>query len=64
MQIEEAAAYSSGSPMKYKVTVEVLKSRYEREYDSDAGPKEILEGYAMPSKPSLPCIKAHDMNGR
>jgi hypothetical protein len=29
--------------MKYKVTVEILNTRYEREYDSDAGPKEILE---------------------
>ncbi len=29
--------------MKYKVTVEILSMQYEREYDSDAGPKEILE---------------------
>jgi len=29
--------------MKYKVTVEVLSVEYQREYDSDAGPKEILE---------------------
>jgi hypothetical protein len=29
--------------MKYEVTVEILSARYDREYDSDAGPKEILE---------------------
>ena len=29
--------------MKYKVTVEVRDVLYQREYDSDAGPKEILE---------------------
>jgi len=29
--------------MRYKVTVEVLSVHYQREYDSDAGPKEILE---------------------
>ena len=29
--------------MKYKVTVEILDVLYRREYDSDAGPKEILE---------------------
>jgi hypothetical protein len=29
--------------MKYKVTVEVLSEEYQREYDSNAGPKEILE---------------------
>ncbi|MFI5065170.1 MAG: hypothetical protein ACHP9Z_14520 [Streptosporangiales bacterium] len=28
--------------MKYKVTVEILSVRYQDEYDSDAGPKEIL----------------------
>ena len=28
--------------MNYKVTVEVLHVQYQREYDSDAGPKEIL----------------------
>jgi hypothetical protein len=43
LPIVKAGMYSGGSPMKYKVTVEVLKSRYEREYDSDMGPKEILE---------------------
>jgi hypothetical protein len=29
--------------MKYKVTVEVLNVKYQREYDSDAGPTEILK---------------------
>lgn len=29
--------------MKYKVTVEVREVLYRREYDSNAGPKEILE---------------------
>jgi hypothetical protein len=29
--------------MKYKVTLEVLSTQYQREYDSDAGPTEILE---------------------
>jgi hypothetical protein len=28
--------------MNYKVTVEVLSVRYQTEYDSDAGPTEIL----------------------
>jgi len=28
--------------MKYKVTVEILDVQYRREYDSDAGPREIL----------------------
>jgi hypothetical protein len=28
--------------MKYKVTLEVLSVEYQREYDSDAGPTEIL----------------------
>jgi hypothetical protein len=29
--------------MKYKVTLEILNMQYQREYDSDAGPTEILE---------------------
>jgi hypothetical protein len=29
--------------MKYKATLEVLSVEYQREYDSDAGPKEILK---------------------
>jgi len=29
--------------MKYTVTLEVLSVQYQREYDSDAGPTEILE---------------------
>ena len=42
--------------MKYKVTVEVLSVEYQREYDSDAGPKEILERirHAVEAQPSAP----------
>lgn len=41
--------------MKYKVIVEVLSMQYEREYDSDAGPKEILERIrdAVQAEPSM-----------
>jgi hypothetical protein len=55
MQIVKAGIYSGGSPMKYTVTVEVLKMRYERKYDSDAGPKEILERIrdAVEAEPAL-----------
>jgi len=28
--------------MKYKVTLEILGEQYQREYDSDAGPTEIM----------------------
>ncbi len=40
--------------MKYKVTVEILSVQYQREYDSDAGPKEILERIrdAVEAKPA------------
>ena len=43
--------------MNYKVTVQVLNVRYEREYDSDAGPKEILERIrdAVEAEPAVPC---------
>jgi hypothetical protein len=42
--------------MKDKVTVEVLKTRYEREYDTDIGPKEILERIrdAAEAEPAMP----------
>lgn len=41
--------------MKYKVTVEVLSVQYQREYDSDAGPTEILNriGPAIEAKPAV-----------
>lgn len=41
--------------MKYKVTVEILSVRYEREYDSDAGPKEILDRIrdALEAEPAM-----------
>jgi len=41
--------------MKYKVTLEVLSVEYQREYDSDAGPKEILERIrsAVEAQPAL-----------
>ncbi len=29
--------------MKYKVTVEILSVQYQREYSTDAGPKEVLQ---------------------
>ena len=29
--------------MNYKVTVEILNVQYQREYSSDAGPKEVLQ---------------------
>jgi len=43
--------------MKYTVTIEVLKMRYEREYNSEAGPKEILERIrdAVEAEPAMPC---------
>jgi hypothetical protein len=42
--------------MNYKITVEVLKVQYQREYDSDAGPKEILAKIhdAVEAKPATP----------
>ena len=42
--------------MKYKVTVEVLSVQYQREYDSDAGPTEILNriGHAVKAQPDVP----------
>jgi hypothetical protein len=42
--------------MKYKVTVEVLSVQYQREYDSDAGPKEILKRirHALEGQPGVP----------
>lgn len=42
--------------MKYKVTVEVLSVEYQREYDSDAGPTEILKRIrqAVEAEPGLP----------
>jgi hypothetical protein len=42
--------------MKYKVTVEILSVEYQREYDSDAGPKEILERirHAVEAQPAIP----------
>ena len=42
--------------MKYKVTVEVLSVEYQREYDSDAGPKEIMDRirYAVEAEPAAP----------
>jgi hypothetical protein len=41
--------------MNYKVTVEVAHARYQREYDSDAGPTEILERIreAVEAKPAV-----------
>jgi len=43
--------------MNYKVTVQVLNVQYQREYDSDAGPKEILERIrgAVEAKPAVLC---------
>jgi hypothetical protein len=42
--------------MRYKVTIEVLNMQYQREYDSDAGPTEILERVrdAVEAEPALP----------
>jgi hypothetical protein len=42
--------------MNYKVTVEVLHLRYQREYESVAGPKEVLEGIRdeVEAKPGVP----------
>jgi len=42
--------------MKYKVTVEILSARYEREYDSNAGPTEILDRIrdAVEAEPATP----------
>jgi hypothetical protein len=42
--------------MKYKVTVEVLSVEYQREYDSDAGPTEILQRirHAVEAQPAVP----------
>jgi hypothetical protein len=42
--------------MNYKITVEVLKVQYQREYDSDAGPNEILAKIrdAVEAKPAAP----------
>ena len=46
--------------MKYKVTVEVLSVEYQREYDSDAGPIEILDRIrdAVEAKPAGPSRRA------
>jgi hypothetical protein len=46
--------------MTYKITVEVLNVQYQREYDSDAGPKEILAKIrdAVEAKPAAPCQRA------
>jgi len=43
--------------MKYTVTVEVREMQYRREYDSDAGPKEILDRIrdAVQAEPALRC---------
>jgi hypothetical protein len=42
--------------MKHKATVEILSAQYQREYDSDAGPTEILAriGDAVQAKPAVP----------
>jgi hypothetical protein len=44
------------APMKYKVTVEILSAQYQREYNSDAGPTEILARIrdAVEAKPAVP----------
>ena len=48
--------------MNYKVTVEVLHVQYQREYDSDAGPKEILARIrdAVEAEPAAPSQHAAD----
>lgn len=54
--VKKAEMHSGGSPMKYKVTVEVLKVEYHGEYDSDAGPREVLARIreAVEAKPTVP----------